>query len=108
MPTVNIYYLQSLRYADKFWRDFYVLEDSKSGELYWVKDEQRAKPGVLKTWIQLGDTHPQILGILPEWQLIIDGVLQPMKFYDVVEGLDGKLVEITYQDYQFVFDFSKS
>lgn len=108
MPTVRIYYKQELVKIETFRRNFYVLEDVASGEFYWSSDDQKAKAGILKTWIQLGDTHPQIRGVLPEWQLFINGTKQASRFYDEVGDLDGKQVEMQYQNYRFVFHFGDS
>lgn len=106
MPHVEIYHKKIKIGVEHFWRDFYIVEDL-SGEIYWdLGEQEKSRGGKIKIWIQRADTAPRILGVLPDWQLFVDGAKQESKFYDSVENLEDKVVELRHKEYQFVFHFS--
>lgn len=106
MPYAEVYCGKSIVSVEHFMRNFYIVE-SRSGEIYWQKDaEDKSRGGVFKAWIQLADTSPRILGILPDWLLVVDGVEQEPGFYDEVDNLGGKTVELRHKEYRFVFHFA--
>jgi hypothetical protein len=105
MAKVEIYVQNSQVYAESFKREFYISESS-SGELFWYTGENpKSSGGIFKSWIQMADTTPRILTVLPDWVLIINGIMQESKFYDVVENLGNKLVELRHKEYRFIFNF---
>jgi hypothetical protein len=105
MAKVEVHIDNIQIYSDSFKRDFYISE-SLSGELFWYTSENpKLGGGIFKSWIQMADNTPRILTVLPDWELIIDGVVQELKFYDSVENLAGKLVELRYNKYRFIFNF---
>jgi len=107
MPTVEIYQRQVKIKVETFKRDFYIMEDNSSGEIFWDSGAQN-RVGVIKSWIQCGDTNPQIRIVLPDWQLTINGAEMERKFYDEVVDLTGQRVELAHGDYKFVFRFDKT
>jgi len=105
MSFVEIYYKKCRVGVERFKRNFYIVENL-SGEIYWHAGEQKeSRGGVIKVWIQRANTVPRILGVLPDWQLFIDGARQESKFYDSVENLGGKVVELRHKEYSFIFHF---
>ena len=105
MSYVEIYDGNSIVGVEHFRRDFYIVE-SRSGKIYWQKDaENKSRGGEIKAWIQLADTFPRIRGILPNWQLFVDGAEQESRFHEEVENLGGKTVELRHEEYRFVFRF---
>ncbi len=106
MPTVEIIHHKTRVGVEGFKRNFYILQEHLSGgEIFWNADGKNPRPGVIMSWIQLADTNPRIAGVLPDWQLVIDGVEQETKFYPEVENLSGKVVELRHNDYRFIFTF---
>lgn len=107
MSSVEIYHNGIKIGTESPIRNFYVVEDPTSGEIFWDADPgPTARPGVIRIWVQAIDTHPHISFVLPDWQLSIDGVPLESKLYDSVEDLKGKLVELRHGGYRFVFHFS--
>ena len=105
MAFVEIYHKKNKIGTEHFRLEFYIIE-SLSGEIYWYTGEQpKSGGGEIKIWVQRANTVPRILTVLPDWQLFIDGVRQESKFYDSVENLSGKVVELRHKDYRFVFRF---
>jgi len=105
MSLVEIYYRQTRIAIEKIERNFFVME-SLSGELFWQADPQSGdKVGEIKIWVQHADTAPRILGVLPDWQLVVDGVPMEARFYDSIENLKDKIVELQYKKYRFEFFF---
>ena len=105
MSLVEIYHQQTKIGREKIKRNFFIME-SLSGELFWQADPERgARVGEIKVWIQHSDTAPKIDTVLPDWQLIIDGVPMKAGFYDSIENLRGKIVELQYKEYRFKFFF---
>jgi hypothetical protein len=88
-------------------RNFYIVEDPTSGEIFWDADPGPiARPGAIRIWVQTIDTNPQIAFVLPEWQLSINEIPLEPKLHDSVEDLKGKLVELRHEGYRFLFHFS--
>ena len=105
MSYVEIYRNEIGLGVEYFKRNFYIVEDL-SGEIYWHRGEQKiSRGGEIKIWVQMADTNPRIASVLPDWQLLIDGAKQESKFYDSVENLGGKVVELRHEEYRFVFHF---
>ena len=71
-------------------------------ELIWFENEI-GRPGILKIWLQIRENKPLLCFLLPDWQLIINGNWTEKKFYEDIEDLDGKQVELQYKDHRFVF-----
>ena len=107
MSYVEIYRNEIGLGVEYFKRNFYIVEDL-SGEIYWHGGERKiSRGGEIKIWIQQADTVPRIRTVLPDWQLLIDGAKQESKFYDSVENLGGKVVELRHKEYRFVFHFEE-
>lgn len=106
MATVEVFQNRKSIFTGFFKRNLYIEEDHASGEIFWSIDGQNKRVGVIRSWIRRSDSSPQILGVLPEWQLIIDGIPQEKKFYETVEDLKDKIIELEYQDYRFVVNFA--
>lgn len=105
MSYAEIYDGKNIIGTEHFMRDFYIVE-SRSSEIYWQKDaEIKSRGGVIQAWIQLADTSPRIRGVLPSWQLFVDGVEQESGFHEEVDNLGGKTVELRRKEYRFVFYF---
>jgi len=105
MPYVEIYRKEVKLGTEYFKRNFYIVEDL-AGEIYWHGGERKmSRGGEIKIWVQMADTIPRIASVLPDWQLFIDGQKQESKFYDSVENLCGKAVELRHKGYRFIFHF---
>ena len=105
MAFVEVYYRNTRIDIEHFKREFYISE-RLTGELFWYTGERpKSGGGVFKIWVQMADTTPRITPVLPDWQLFIDGVRQESKFYDSLEDLSGRIVELRYKEYKFVFHF---
>jgi hypothetical protein len=105
MATVEVFRNQEKIATEFFRRDLYIEEDYPSEEIFWGVDGQNPRAGVIRSWIQQADTSPRILGVLPDWHLVINGIPQESKFYEEVENLEGKTVELEHREYKFVLHF---
>lgn len=106
MAFVEIYHRHTQIGIEHFKREFYISE-RPSGELFWYTGEQPIfEGGVFKIWVQMADTAPRIVSVLPDWQLFIDGLSQEPQFYDSIENLGGKVVELRHKEHRFVFHFA--
>lgn len=81
--------------------EFLIIE-TPSGELRWFEKDV-SSPGVIKIWLQIREGNPLLCFVLPDWQVIIDGIWMEKKFYQDIEELEGKEVELRYGKYRFVF-----
>lgn len=105
MASVKIYFGDALIGVEHFKREFYISE-SLSGELFWYTGEHpKSGGGVFRIWVQMADTNPRIMTVLPDWQVFIDGQKLESRFYDSIENLGGKAVELRYQEHRFIFHF---
>jgi hypothetical protein len=105
MSYAEIYDGKNIIGIEHFMRDFYIVE-SRSGEIYWQKDaENKSRGGEIQAWIQLADTSPRIRGVLPSWQLFVNGVEQESGFHEEVNNLGSKTVELRHKECRFVFHF---
>ena len=103
MTAVTIYYNDKEITTEPIQHEFYIVEDS-SGELFWYeKDPGPSRTGVYKFWLQSVAYNPRILFVLPDWQLIMDNIWLEKKFYSEIEDLKGKVLELVYEAYRFVF-----
>jgi hypothetical protein len=103
MTTVTIYHNNREITTELIQHEFYIVEDS-SKQLFWYeKKTNTTRSGEFKFWLQTVDYEPSIPFIPPEWQLIIDGIWMEKKFYHELEDLKGKVLELMYEDYRFVF-----
>ena len=105
MATVEVFRNQEKIATEFFRRTLYIEEDYPSGEIFWDVDGENPRVGVIRSWIQQADTNPRILGVFPEWHLIINGIPQESKFYEEVENLEGQTIELEYREYKFVLHF---
>lgn len=105
MSHVEVYRKEVKLGTEYFKRNFYIVEDL-SDEIYWHGGERKmSRGGEIKIWIQQADTAPRIRTVLPDWRLFLDGVEQESKFYDSVENLGGKVVELWHKEYKFIVHF---
>jgi hypothetical protein len=108
MATVTVYKGDEEVSHENVNQEYYIVESS-SGELFWYEQGQ-SSPGTLKIWLQnrierSGKDSFLLCYVLPDWQLIIDGVWMEKKFYEDIDNLRGKNVELRYKDFRFVFQF---
>src|SRR4030095_15614055 len=88
--------------------EYYIVETSL-GELFWFeKEPDPPRGGSLRIWLQNriqpnGQDSFLLCYVLPSWQLIIDGVWLEKKFYEAIDNLSGKTLELRYEEYRFVF-----
>lgn len=105
MSTVTIYKHNDEMFHETIHQEFYVSE-GYDGELFWYGSEGGNKPGVFKLWLLITDEFVKMPFIWPDWQLIVDDVWMEKKLYGDVEELielRGKVVELRYKEYRFVF-----
>ncbi len=80
----------------------YLMILEREGNLWWEADVELQHGGGVLIWARLEIERYNIVFVLPEWNLIIDGVAQPSDYYqDVV--LDNRKIELKFRDYHFVF-----
>lgn len=104
MTFVDIYLGETEIERLEFWRNFYIEQDS-AGSLFWDIDGRNPKVGTIKAWIQFGDSDPRIVGILPDWQVVVDGVSLEKRLYEDISSLKKKKVELVKDRYRFIFYF---
>ena len=106
MTYVEIYHKGAKLVSEPVKYSFLIAKNDPSGDISWERDDQsNPGEGTVNAWIQSASFNPRILGVLPEWQLIIDGEKMEPKFYNEIENLKGKIVELQHGDYRFVFHF---
>jgi hypothetical protein len=104
MLIMDIYQKRKKIESKAFLGHFYILTDYHDGSIFWkTGKETKSKHGIIRVWIQPVDGY-RILYVLPDWQLKIDGVQLPQKFYDTV-NVTGKCISLRYGDYEFVCQF---
>lgn len=106
MPIIDIYRNGEKIGTENFRHNFYIVEDLNS-ELYWEMDEEQGKNkrgGVIHLWIQPNIVGHRISFVRPDWQLTIDNVQLPQKFYMDIDVV-GKLVGLQYKNCEFVCQF---
>lgn len=104
MSTVTVYKNKDEVFYNTIHQEFHIWEDT-AGRLCWDETENVNGPGVIKVWLQVVGSTPRIPFVLPDWQLIVDGLWMEKKFYPEVEDLQGREVELQYNEYRFVFQF---
>lgn len=104
MSTVTVYNNDNELSRANIFHQFHIKE-TLTGELYWFEDFEPEQQAIRQIWIQAIAFDPMISTLLPEWQLIINGVWMEKKLYNIVEHLKGKEVELRYKNYRFVFQF---
>jgi hypothetical protein len=105
MPTVQVSYKGHVKEEKKIENNCWLIWENSRGLTSIVDQEQGEKGGVYMSRIHNASTNPEIVAIFPDWDFFIDGTLQPKGFYESVEGLQGKIVELSYRDYTCIFDF---
>ncbi|HEX5944512.1 MAG TPA: hypothetical protein VFY66_19670 [Anaerolineales bacterium] len=101
MPAITVYKNNDEIDYEFVDQEYFIVEAPSSELLWFEKDVHR--PGTIKIWLQVREKKPLLCFVLPDWQLIIDGVWMERKFYQDIEGLGGKEVELHYKEYRFVF-----
>jgi hypothetical protein len=104
MTSITIYKGKHEIFRETIYQEFHIVE-SPSGELFWYENMDVNRPGVSKIWLQASET-PRLPFVLPDWQLIIDNTWMKNKFYEDVQDLidlRGKVIELRYREYRFVF-----
>jgi hypothetical protein len=110
MSTITIYEHDKEISRENINQEYYIVETS-AGELFWFEKEPlKPRGGVIKIWLQNrkqqnGKDAFLLCYVLPDWQLIIDGIWMEKKFYEDVDNLSGKSLELRYKQYRFVFQF---
>jgi hypothetical protein len=104
MSTVIIYKEEQEVFHLPIRQEFYIVE-APTGELFWHENTDVKRPGVLKIWLKIMNKSAKLSFVLPDWQLIINGRKLEKSFYEDVENLEGKEVELQYKEYRFVFHF---
>jgi len=105
MSTVTVYKDKHEVFHNTIHQEFYIVEAS-SGELFWHEIENINRPSVIKFWLQALSFTTRLPFVLPDWQLIIDNAWVEKKFYQDIEDLielKGKVIELRYKEYRFVF-----
>lgn len=107
MPTIQIYRKGNLQ-EEKGIKNTCWLILCNSGEIICLVDQEkdRGGGGVFQSIVYFASENPEISGVFPNWELIIDGVPQPRQFYESVTDIKGKVVQLRYKDYECVLDFS--
>jgi hypothetical protein len=110
MTTITVYKDDNEINHESIKQEYYIAEAS-SGELFWHEKElYPPRGGALKIWLQNriqqnGVDAFLLCYVFPDWQLIIDGVWMEKKFYQDMDNLNGKQLELRYKEYRFVFQF---
>lgn len=101
MPTITIYQNNNEIGHETINQEYYIVE-TPTEELIWFEKEIN-RPGTVKIWLQIRGNKPLLCFVLPDWQLIINGIWMEKKFYQDLEDLSGKEVELRYKEHRFVF-----
>lgn len=101
MPTITIY-KNNDEIGHETVHQEYLIVESPAQELFWFEKDVH-RPGTVKIWLQMRGNKPFLCFVLPDWQLIINGTWMPKKFYEDIEDIDGKEVELCYKEHRFVF-----
>ncbi len=111
MPTFDIYHKGS-QIASKDFNESFLIVADLSERLFWIADDEEERRGnVMVVWVQPKIKLPnltlvgyQLLSLMPDWQLTLDGVQLPKQLHELVD-LTGKHVSLQYGDYEFVCQF---
>ena len=103
-PEFKIYKEDHEVFHTTIHQEFYIAQ-APIGELFWHEITDVKRPGVLKIWLKIINKTTKLSFVLPDWQLIINGVEMEKNFYEDIEDLEGKEVELRYKEYRFVFQF---
>lgn len=80
-----------------------ILEDLE-GNVRWETDDELRKTGggIIRIWALRESEGYFIRFVLPTWTLMIDGIVHEPELYQEI-SLNGRQVELEFQDYHFVF-----
>jgi hypothetical protein len=104
MPTIRVYKNYEQVAHETIYEQYSIIESYSGEKIFWFENEP-CPPGVIKIWLQLREEGLLLCYVLPDWQLIIDGVWMEKKFYQDIKDIAGKEVELRYKEYRFLFQF---
>jgi len=107
MPTIHIYQTRGKVASREFRNSFYIVKEIGKNKLFWEADEEQGssgRGGKIHIWIQRASYAPLISFVRPDWRLIIDGIVMDQGLYTEVD-VEGKTIELQYNDYRFVCAF---
>ncbi len=110
MPKVSLFKNGKLISAAQFLGQLVVFD--RDGEIYleWDHSNTTRPPdiptgGIIKFWLLKEVNEYLIRFVPPEWAMTIDSISYKQAVYqDVV--LDGRIIELAYQDYRLICDGS--
>jgi hypothetical protein len=111
MPTMHIYRAKRKITSKEFQDFFYILRDIEKDELFWKVDKEQSPiegPREIQIWISGASSGADIAYLLPNWQLIIDGVKLKKGYYRGHINVGGRDVELQCSDYRFICSFPAS
>lgn len=103
MPALGIFRNTEIIGTTTFHRQLMIWEDL-GGNLRWEMDDKlrEARVEIIRIWALRESEGYFIRFVLPTWTLIIDGMMYEPELYQDI-NLNGRLVELKFQDYHFVF-----
>jgi hypothetical protein len=106
MPSVRIYHRGKIKETKEFRNSCWLVWNDVTGLTSIVDMEQSKETGIFMSRVYDASTDPELRGVFPDWELLIDDVIQPQRFYESVKGIDGKVVKLRFEDYECVLDFT--
>ena len=108
MPHIAIYEKGILQESKSYGNTCWIIW-LESNRLTCLVDNEQDKigtPGEFKSRVYHASEDPEIIAVFPDWELIINDVSQPKRFYESVKGIKGKVVQLRYKDFECVLNFS--
>ena len=107
MPTVQIYHQGKLQ-EEKVFKNMCWLVWQDPDELTSLADMEKGKKGggLFMSRVSRASVDPELVAVFADWELIIDGVLQPQQFYYSIKGINGKVIQLRYKQYDCFLDFT--
>ncbi|MBI1879536.1 MAG: hypothetical protein HYR94_15175 [Chloroflexi bacterium] len=105
MPIMHIYQAGRKIGLEEFQHSFLIIK--KDDELFWGEDKElnlRNLEGSILIWIRSVSVAPELAFLLLDWRLILDGTEVSQNQHGPID-IEGKTVDLQYNDYRFVCYF---
>ncbi len=101
MPSITVYKDKKEIRHEPIKQEYYIIE-TVTGELVYSENQPA---GIIRLWLHSNNKDSFMFHfVLPDWQLIIDGIWFEKKLYLELD-INGKNVEVHHKEYRFMFQF---